>query len=126
MVKSTSLQNSSPSNGSTATKPQRRRSSGGGLIFLLLLLLAVSLGLAGVGLFAPTRLAIAQEQTLGLLNGGIMSSTETTYVDGCVRIPGADQPQAITRTRRSVVFRNGTTLEIVFSGRPAPTNVQCP
>jgi hypothetical protein len=98
---------------------------GAGILTLLIFLFAAVLALAGVGLFAPARLAIVHEQVLGLLHGGIADTFEETYVDGCVVVPGSDQAQAITRTRRIVTYRNGTTLEVVFSGRPAPTNA-CP
>ncbi|NTW02886.1 MAG: hypothetical protein HGA19_16665, partial [Oscillochloris sp.] len=38
-----------------------------------------------------------------------------TYVDGCVEVVDASGPRAITRTRRTVSFRDGTSLEVVFS-----------
>lgn len=120
MVKSTPLPN-----GSVVIKPQRRR-NGAGLMFILVLLIAGVLALAGVGLFAPTRLALVQEQALGLLHGGVVNTSEQTFVDGCVQTEGAVTPQAVTRTRRTLVFRDGTSLEVTFSGAPAPTNVQCP
>jgi hypothetical protein len=91
-----------------------------------MLLLIGTVAFAGVGFFAPTRLAMAQEQALGLLHGGVASTDEQPFVDGCVLLEGASAPQAVTRTRRTVVFRDGTALEVTFSGKPAPTNVGCP
>lgn len=112
--------------GSTVVlKPRRRGLGGAGLILFLIVALSIALTLAGFGLFAPTRLALAQEQTLGLLHGGIVAVSEQTYVDGCVSLEGYDGPQAITRTHRVVSFYDGTTLEVVFSGKPAQTNA-CP
>lgn len=111
--------------GSVVIKPRRRGVGGAGIIAMLLILLTGAVALAGVGLFAPARLAIAHERALGLLHGGIADSFEETYVDGCVVVEGAASPQAITRTRRIVLYRDGTSLEVVFSGQPAPTNA-CP
>ncbi|PDW04103.1 hypothetical protein CJ255_05270 [Candidatus Viridilinea mediisalina] len=95
---------------------------GFGFKFLLIMLTLAMLGLGGIGIFAPSRLAIFQEQALGLLHGGIADRNEETFVDGCVRVANSDVPQAITRTKRTVIFGDGTTLEITFSGRPTATN----
>jgi hypothetical protein len=104
----------------------RRGAAGGATIILLLLFLAVgAIALAGLGIFSPASLAAPQERILGLLHGGIADTVEETYVDGCVKIPDADGPRAITRTRRMISFRDGTSLEVVFSGAPALTNA-CP
>jgi len=110
--------------GAVMIKPGRSL-GGASLITVLCLLLAGCIALAGVGLFAPARLAVAHEHALGLLHGGIATSTEQTFVDGCVPVAGVDAPQAITRTRRVVLYRDGTALEVIFSGHPAPTNA-CP
>lgn len=110
--------------GSVVVRP-RRGGTGAGIIALLLILFFGAIALAGVGLFAPTRLAIVHEHALGLLHGGIVDVAEETFVDGCVSVPGAASPQAVTRTRRLVAYRDGTSLEVVFSGKPAPTNA-CP
>ncbi|MFV9503698.1 MAG: hypothetical protein AB4911_03950 [Oscillochloridaceae bacterium umkhey_bin13] len=112
-------------NGSVTLKPKRRGMGGAAALFMLVILMAGVIAIAGVGLFAPARLAIVHEQALGLIHGGIASTNEETYVDGCVSVPGLDGRRAITRTHRTVTFRNGTTLEVVFSGAPAPTNA-CP
>jgi hypothetical protein len=102
-----------------------RRGMGAGFLILLIVLLAAVIAVVGVGLFAPARLALVHEQTLGLLHGGIAATSEETYVDGCVAVAGADALQAVTRTRRVVTYRDSTTLEVVFSNRPTPTNA-CP
>lgn len=109
----------------TTARPKKRGMGGAGFMFLLIILVVGALGLGGIGLFAPTRLAIVHERTLSLLHGGIASSNEQTYVDGCVRVEGQEGPRAVTRTQRTVVFGDGTTLEVVFSGAPAATNA-CP
>lgn len=106
-------------------RPRGRGISGAGSLLILLLLIGGALALAGAGLFAPARLAIAHEHALGLLHGGLAASVEETYVDGCVAVEGAPAPQAVTRTRRIVTYQDGTSLEVVFSGKPAPTNA-CP
>jgi hypothetical protein len=110
--------------GSVQIRPKRGL-GGAGIVALLTLTLVGAVAFAGVGLFAPARLAVAHERALGLLHGGIAGSIEETYVDGCVAVEGADAPQAITRTRRVVSYGDGTSLEVVFSAKPAPTNV-CP
>lgn len=110
--------------GSVVIRP-KRGGAGAGILALLLILFIGAVGLAGVGIFAPARLAVAHERALGLLHGGIADSYEETFVDGCVAVEGAASPQAVTRTRRVVAYRDGTTLEVVFSGKPAPTNA-CP
>ncbi|HMQ33580.1 MAG TPA: hypothetical protein PKD53_22805 [Chloroflexaceae bacterium] len=98
---------------------------GASVVFALFLLLVGTLGLAGIGLFAPTRLATVHEQTLGLLHGGIAAVDEQTYVDGCVAVAGVEGLRAVARTHRTVSFNDGTTLQVVFSGRPEQTNA-CP
>jgi hypothetical protein len=103
----------------------RRGLGGAGLIIFLLVALTCSLTLAGFGIFTPTKLAIAQEQALGLLHGGIAVVDEQTFVDGCVAIEGYDAPQAITRTHRTTFYSDGTTFEVIFSAKPAATNA-CP
>lgn len=109
----------------TAVRPRRRGISGGGFLFLLFLLLIGALALGGLAIFVPTRLALPQEQVLGLLHGGVVDTFEETYVDGCVQVDGQEGLRAVTRTRRYTTFRDGTTLEVVFSDRPAITNA-CP
>ena len=104
-------------------KPRRR--SSGGLVALLLLFLIICLLLIGFGVFFPARLALVQERTLGLLHGGIVERTERTYVDACVQVQGADGPQAVTRTVRTIAFGDGTSLAVIFSSAPTPTNTQC-
>lgn len=106
-------------------KPRRRGARGAGSLFVLLIVVVGVLALAGAGLFAPARLAVAHEQALGLLHGGLAHSHEETYVDGCVAVEGAPERQAVTRTRRIVTYGDGTSLEVVFSSRPTPTNA-CP
>ena len=111
-------------NGSVVIRP-RKSIGGAGITAIMIIIITALIALAGIGIFAPARLATAQEYSLSLLHGGIGEVAEETYVDGCVSVPGADALQAVTRTRRMVSYRDGTTLEVVFSGRPAPTNA-CP
>jgi hypothetical protein len=94
-------------------------------MILLILLLLGSVSLFGVGFLAPARLALAQEQVLGVLHGGIVDREERTFVDGCVRVEGLDAPQAVTRTIRLSRFGDGTSLMVIFDSRPTPTNVPC-
>ncbi|RRR73338.1 MAG: hypothetical protein EI684_08920 [Candidatus Viridilinea halotolerans] len=105
-----------------AARPKKRGMGGFGLKFLLFMLTIGVIGLGGIGLFAPSRLAIFQEQTLALLHGGIVSKNDETYVDGCVRMPEVDGPRAVRRTLRTVIFGDGTTLQIIFSDVPTATN----
>lgn len=111
--------------GSVIVKPGRGGMRSAGLILFLVILLAGLLSLGGVGLFAPTRLAMVHEHTLGLLHGGIADVDEQTYVDGCVAVRGIEGLRAVTRTQRTVSFQDGTTLQVVFSGKPEQTNA-CP
>lgn len=111
--------------GSVVLKPRRRGFGGAGIVLFLLIVLAGALTLGAVGLFAPARLAIVHERTLSLLHSGILSTDEQTYVDGCVMVEGLEGPQAVTRTHRTVTYNDRTSLEVVFSGPPAPTNA-CP
>lgn len=121
MVKSSPLPK-----GTVVLRPRRHALAGASFMFILLMVLIGALLFAGMGLFAPTRLAMGQERVLSLLHGGIAQVDEATFVDGCVRVDGSNAPQAITRTRRTVIFRDGTSLEVVFSNPPTPTNVGCP
>src|SRR5690349_1605883 len=93
---------------SIVIKP-RRRSSGVLVLFLVLLLLAGIISL-GMGLFAPAKLAFAQERMIAVLHGGVANTMERTFVDACVQIEGADGPQAVTRMVRTTLFRDGTSL----------------
>jgi hypothetical protein len=108
---------------SIVIKPRRR--VGAGIIALLALLLIIALLLAGFGLFSPARLAFAQEQTLALLHGGVVGREERTYVDACVRTIDSEGPQAVTRTVRTLAFRDGTSLSVIFSSSPTPAIGQC-
>jgi hypothetical protein len=108
---------------SIVIKPRRRGS--GAIVILLVLLLILSIALAGFGVFSPARLAYAQEQTLSLLHGGVIGRTEHTYVDVCVRTPDVDGPQAVTRTVRTSIFRDGTSLSVTFSSSPTPAVADC-
>jgi hypothetical protein len=110
---------------SATVRPRRKGIFGSGFTFLLLLFLTCVVALGGIALFMPARIGMAQEYLVGALHGGIANSYEEHYVDGCVDVPGSDGPRAITRTRRYTTFRDGTTLEVVFSGRPVLTNA-CP
>jgi len=118
MVKSTPMRDHA-----IVIKPRRR--GGATIIVLLVLLLIVGIGLAGFGVFSPAKLAYAQEQMLGLLHGGVTARTEHTYVDVCIRTPDTDGPQAVTRTVRTIVFRDGTSLSVTFSSSPTPAVAQC-
>lgn len=111
--------------GSVVIKPRRGSVGGAAIILLLIFLAAGAIALAGIGIFAPASLATPQQQILGLIHGGVDDTLEETYVDGCVEVVDASGPRAITRTRRTVSFRDGTSLEVVFSGTPALTNA-CP
>jgi hypothetical protein len=55
----------------------------------------------------------------------VANTEERTFVDACVQIEGADGPQAVTRIVRTTTFRDGTSLSVVFSTNPTPTNSQC-
>jgi hypothetical protein len=121
----TSRQAPNSPNSPTSVRPKKRSMGGVGLKFLLLILTIGVLGLGGIGIFAPARLAVFHERTLGLLHGGITDTQEQTYVDGCVYVADQGGPRAITRTQRTVIFGDGTTLQVVFSGAPAETNA-CP
>lgn len=120
MVKNVSMRDNT-----VVLKPQRR--SGGGLMMVLLLLVLLGVGGAVVGMafLAPARLALIQEYTIGLLHGGIETREEHSFVDACVPIPGADKPQAVSRTVRTTTYRDGTSLVVTFSSSPSPTNSQC-
>jgi hypothetical protein len=88
------------------------------LVLLLLLAVAVLL----VSFLLPASPATLQEQMLGWTRGGITLHSEETFVDGCVTVAGATQPQAVTRTVRTTEYADGTSLQVVFSSAPRPTN----
>jgi hypothetical protein len=111
--------------GSVIIKPRRAAGGSATILLLLIIVAAGALALAGLGIFTPVSLATPQERALSLLHGGIADTLEETYVDGCVQVPDVDGPRAVTRTRRTISFRDGTSLEVVFSGAPALTNA-CP
>jgi hypothetical protein len=110
---------------SATVRPRRKGIFGSGITFLFLFFMLSVITLGAVALFMPARLGMAQEYLVGTIHGGIAETYEEHYVDGCVNVAGASEPRAITRTRRITTFRDGTTLEIVFSGRPVLTNA-CP
>lgn len=99
------------------------RGSPGLIIILFFLLTGVSV--LGVGVMSPVRLGVIQEQVIGLIHGGIVNQDLETFVDNCVIIREGEPPRAIPRTRRRVFFRDGTSLEIIFSGTPIASNAQC-
>jgi hypothetical protein len=70
----------------------------------------------------PASPATLHEQLIGWTRGGIVLHSEETFVDGCVTVPGAAQPQAVTRTVRTTEYADGTSLQVIFSSAPRPTN----
>lgn len=106
---------------SIVIKP-RRRAGRGFAILLVALALAIAATL-GMGIFVPARLALVQERVVGVLHGGVASSSEATFVDACVQ--SAAGPQAVTRTVRTTIFQDGTSIAVTFSSAPTPTNSQC-
>jgi len=108
---------------SIVIKPRRR--SGVATIVLVMILLSASLALLGIGFFAPAKLAMVQERMIGVFHGGVARIEEHTFVDACVEAQDAEGPQAVTRTIRTVVFRDGTSLSVTFSSIPTPTNSRC-
>ena len=108
---------------SVVIKPRRR--AGPGIVFMLVLMLAVAGTLIGFGFLSPTRLVFAQERTLSLLHGGVFDRQERTFIDACVRLPGAEGNQAVTRTIRTITFNDGTSLSVTFSTSPSPTTATC-
>jgi len=108
---------------SIVIKPRRR--TGAGAVVLLIILLSASLALLGVGFFAPAKLAVIQERMIGMLHGGVARIEEHTFVDACIEAQDTEGPQAVTRTIRTTVFRDGTSLTVAFSSIPTPTNSQC-
>lgn len=104
--------------------PKKRGVGTRGILILLGLVFVGALTLGGIALFAPVRLAVAHELVLSMLHGGVVDSSENTYVDGCVRVQEGDKEitKAITRTHRKVRFGDGSTLEVIFSGVPTQTN----
>ncbi len=89
---------------------------------MLVLVLAFAGALVGFGVLLPTRLAFAQEQTLSLLHGGIADRSEQKVIDACVE---GVEGYAVTRTIRTIMFNDGTTLSVVFSTNPEPTTAVC-
>jgi|GEM_PF-2409713 cell division protein FtsB len=118
MVKSVPL-----SDHSVVVKPRRRRRSGMGLLLIFLLLLFFSGTLLGFGFFSPARLSLAQEQLLSVVHGGVQSREERTFIDACIE--GLEGGQAVTRTIRTTVFNDGSSLSVVFSSQPSPTTIDC-
>jgi hypothetical protein len=108
---------------SIVIKPRRRSATGA--VLLLIILLSSQVTMLGVGFFAPAKLAVVQERIIGLLHGGIARSEEHTFVDACIEGQGAEGPQAVTRTIRTAVFLDGTSLSVSFSTIPTPTNSRC-
>jgi hypothetical protein len=104
-------------------KPRRR--TGAGAVVLLIVLVSVSLAFLGTGFFAPAKLAIIQERMIGMLHGGVATIEEHTFVDACIEGQNAGSPQAVTRTVRTTIFLDGTSLSVTFSSVPTPTNSQC-
>lgn len=108
---------------SIVIKPRRRAARGAAL--LLIFLAVGSVALLGLGFFTPARLALVQEQVVSVFHGGVAASEERTFVDACVAVPGADAPQAVTRTIRTTLFHDGSSISVTFSSAPTPTNGTC-
>ena len=111
-------------NGSQSASKQRRKGNGG-LVFLLLIVLVASAALAVVAFLAPARLAMPHEQVLGLVHGGIVDVEELTNVECASPEQSGGVPQAITRTSRTVMFGDNTSLVTMFSSAPADTALTC-
>jgi hypothetical protein len=102
-----------------------RRKAAGGMALLLILMLAAGVLTLGTGFLAPSKLALVQERAIGVLHGGVAGVEERTFIDACVQVPDAESPQAVTRTVRTTIFNDGTSLTVTVSSPPAPTNSQC-
>lgn len=118
MVKSAPLQNQ------PASAPAKRRRAGNKTKAAALLIAGLMVATAAVAFLMPTRLSLAQEQVIGLLHSGVTVREERSFVDSCVQV-GEDGPQAVTRTPRTMIFGDGTSLVTTFSARPTPSNVPC-
>jgi len=98
------------------SNPKQKRRSNTGVFIVLVVLLLVGSGLFGVAFLAPASLALAQEQALALLHGGIAERTEVPAFI-CTQ-PGEGGPQGVTRTTRTTRFADGTSLTVTFEARP--------
>jgi hypothetical protein len=108
---------------SIVIKPRRR--AGKLLAALLVLLMLSGVMILGLGFFAPARIALAQERVVAALHGGVATSEERTFVDACVILPGANGPQAVTRTTRTTIYNDGAAISVTFSSPPTPSNGTC-
>ena len=108
---------------SVVIKPKRRAPAGAMLLLVAVLLIVVAL--LGIGIFVPASLSAAQEQVIALVHGGIAATDERTFVDACAQVPGFEGPQAVTRTVRTTIFRDGTSLSVAFTTSPTPTITPC-
>lgn len=114
---------SAPTQGQAQAQQRKRGNSG--LIIVLLLVLAAVVALFVVAFLSPIRLGVPQEQLLGLLHGGVANVAEQVQVE-CVPLEqSGGTPQAITRSSRTVTFRDNTSLIITFHTSPAQTDMIC-
>lgn len=90
------------------------------VIFLLLVVGAVAIG--GTAILSPQSLVFFQEQTLGIIHGGVVDRNEQKFEE-CIQTN--EGTRVITGVRRVTRFRDGTSLETVFRERPLPSDRQC-
>ncbi len=81
------------------------------IIVVVLLLVAGGAALAGAAYLSPANMAVAHEQVLGLVNGGIASQEQSSNIVPCFYNDGT----AARVTTRSVRFRNNAEITTIFS-----------
>lgn len=96
------------------------------LVFLIFVVVIIPLFLIGVGRYEPVKLGIVHEQLLGLMKGGATPTQEEVVVEGCAKLPHVDGFWAVRRIKRTTWFADGSSLTLIYSEPPEPTNTQCP
>lgn len=81
------------------------------IIVVVLLVVAGGATLAGAAYLSPINMAIAQEQLLGLVNGGVADQEQSSNVVPCFYGDGS----AARVTTRTVTFRNNAEITTIFS-----------
>jgi hypothetical protein len=120
----------------TGASPKKKSS---GPLLILIVIIFFPIILLAVGKYEPTKLAIIQEQILGILHGGVSRPSESSEVDPCVVVPYQQRTpiengviiqqrqtmKAVRRFERTVRFGDGAEMTIIYSA-PPENNPECP
>jgi hypothetical protein len=95
-------------------------------VLVIVVSVMLVLAMAATGYLAPARLSMIQEHSIGLVRGGVIDTQESYSVETCVPIDGREGLWAVSRTRRTTFYNDGTSLLVEFTDLQSVSPENCP